>query len=269
MNNQLNYLRSFALELTAQANRVRNLIGDRHWLSDGTHKEHLLASLLQRHLPATTLLAKGFVADLQQPALCSMEQDLLVLDTSFEGPLFHQGGLVVASPDSVIATVSVKSTLRADSLRDTIVNQNSVRQIVQTTAPNRDVFCGGYFFCASSDFDHNGPKLYRTYEASCADAICPMPIGEVVPANPIGPDMICCGGSLALKAIGTASGNTCSAVVRGYDCDGVAAAVLIASILEAVAHYRGKSGSELSILLENAAMKPLDPPAHEFRAKMR
>src|SRR4051794_17511886 len=44
--NRQRYLVSLAEELYAQANRVRDLIGDAHWLSDGHHKEYLLIDLL-------------------------------------------------------------------------------------------------------------------------------------------------------------------------------------------------------------------------------
>jgi hypothetical protein len=50
--NPAGYLKSIADELTVQANRVRDLIGNAHWLSDGHHKEYLLTALLQRHLPS-------------------------------------------------------------------------------------------------------------------------------------------------------------------------------------------------------------------------
>jgi hypothetical protein len=196
-----------------------------------------------------------------------MEQDLLILDTMVEGPLFAQGGLVVASPDTVIATVSVKSTLRIASLKETVANQNSVRQVVQTASPGKSVFCGGYFFATELEGDKDAAKLYRAYEEACAEARCPSPLGENAPANPIGPDMLCSDETLALKAVGSTSGDTCDASIRGFHCDGLAAAVLVASVLESVAIHRGKVGAELSGLLDNISMVPFTPPVHEFTAR--
>src|SRR5688572_9178491 len=102
------YLRSLSTELTAQADRVRHLIGDRHWLHEGRHKEHLLGEVLRRHLPATATASTGFVVSPTQ-AICSREQDLLVLDCSAEAPVFSQGGLTIAFPQTVLASISIKT----------------------------------------------------------------------------------------------------------------------------------------------------------------
>src|SRR5689334_16926955 len=120
------YFKSLADELLSQANRMRNLIGDKHWLTDGHHKEYLLTTLLERHLPSGMLASRGFVVDPRFTELCSREQDILIVDTSLQGPLFNQGGTVIALPRSVVGAISVKSTLTTKSLEDTIENQNSV-----------------------------------------------------------------------------------------------------------------------------------------------
>jgi len=57
----LAYHKSIALELDDSKNRVRNLIGSRHWLSDGEHKETLLRRLLRSHVPETVNVGSGFV----------------------------------------------------------------------------------------------------------------------------------------------------------------------------------------------------------------
>lgn len=51
--NDLEYLESWSNELIARASRVRQLIGSRHWLSDGHHKEMLVREFLKRYLPVT------------------------------------------------------------------------------------------------------------------------------------------------------------------------------------------------------------------------
>lgn len=124
------YFRSLASELQAQADRVRNLIGDLHWLSDGHHKEYLLTTLLERHLPGNTLVGRGFVVDPTDPGAQSKEQDIIILDTTVEGPLFNQGGLLVSLPSGVLATISVKSTMSAQTISDSVSNQASVRRVL-------------------------------------------------------------------------------------------------------------------------------------------
>ena len=38
--------------------------------------------------------ARGFVIDPNDEGVCSREQDILIVDTTAEGPVFHQGGVV-------------------------------------------------------------------------------------------------------------------------------------------------------------------------------
>ena len=74
------YLSSLAKELSSSSDRVRDLIGNAHWLTDGHHKEHLLRSVLARHLPSGMVAARGFVLDPSSEGVCSTEQDILVVD---------------------------------------------------------------------------------------------------------------------------------------------------------------------------------------------
>ena len=98
--NRLQYLRSLADELRSQANRVRDLIGGAHWLSEGTHKEILLVELIKRHLPAGMIAARGFLVNDTDHSIVSKEQDILIVDTLAEAPMFKQGGLVLKQAKS-------------------------------------------------------------------------------------------------------------------------------------------------------------------------
>ena len=114
------YLASMSEELLSQANRVRDLIGDRHWFSDGHHKEQLLASLLRRHLPADVIVSRGFVIDPSDAGWCSKEQDILVVNAHQEAPIFQQGDLIICFPRTVLAAISVKTRMDRATILDTI-----------------------------------------------------------------------------------------------------------------------------------------------------
>ena len=103
------YFRSLSAELDVQADRVRSLIGDAHWLSDGGHKEALLRGLIERHMPSGTLVSRGFLVGPLSPTVCSREQDVLVLNTSTDSPFFNSGGLAITSSEHAYACLSVKS----------------------------------------------------------------------------------------------------------------------------------------------------------------
>ena len=45
------FLKSWSAEIKSKANRVRDLIGDVHWLSDGNHKETLIRAFIRSYVP--------------------------------------------------------------------------------------------------------------------------------------------------------------------------------------------------------------------------
>ena len=106
------YLESWGLELTARQNRVRLLIGDAHWLSDGHHKEAILREFLQRYLPSEVVCSTGFIRAATPEKRCSPEVDILVYSGRVHLPYFSEGGISIVDPASVLANIEVKSSFR-------------------------------------------------------------------------------------------------------------------------------------------------------------
>ena len=101
------YFRSLTAELNGLQNRVRQLIGDAHWPTDGAWKESILKMILRRHLPPTLSVGSGFIV---APGKASSQIDILVYDNS--GPvLFRDGDLVVVTPQIVRGVIEVKTSL--------------------------------------------------------------------------------------------------------------------------------------------------------------
>jgi hypothetical protein len=134
------YLRSLSMEIQSRANRVRHLIGDKHFLTDGHHKEYVLQSMLQKFLPHGVICARGFVVRDHSLSAISNEQDLLLVDTRRCAPLFYESGVVVTFPENVRAAVSVKSTLSSTSLLDSVKGLNSIPRIESEQQPWLGVF---------------------------------------------------------------------------------------------------------------------------------
>ncbi len=103
------YLSSWSSELLARADRVRQLIGDAHWLSDGHHKESLIREFLGRYLPNNLSISTGFVRAAGQETKCSPEIDILILDPAKHPPFFNEGGLSIVPPSSVVAHYEIKT----------------------------------------------------------------------------------------------------------------------------------------------------------------
>jgi len=124
------YLKSWADELLSRANRVRQLIGDAHWLSDGHHKEYVLREFLNRYLSPQLLIGRGFVRPPDEARCCSPEIDIVIADPLCHPALFCEGGLLIAPPSSVVAHIEVKSLLNKGNLRDALANQIATKHIL-------------------------------------------------------------------------------------------------------------------------------------------
>lgn len=57
----LSYISSIGSELKNSKDRIRNLIGSSHWLTDGEHKETILGNVLKNHIPEIFNIGSGFV----------------------------------------------------------------------------------------------------------------------------------------------------------------------------------------------------------------
>lgn len=140
------YLESWGLELTARQNRVRLLIGDAHWLSDGHHKEAILRDFLQRYLPHEVACSTGFVRAATAGKRCSPEVDILLYSARVHLPYFTEGGISIVDPASVLATLEVKSSFSAPTLRDALENIKATRALAAPEKLAASNLWSGLFF---------------------------------------------------------------------------------------------------------------------------
>ena len=237
------FLASIANELASQSNRVRDLIGSRHWLSDGHHKEFLLRTLVRRHLPSGTLACRGFVISPVEPELCSNEQDILIVDTTREAPVFYQGGLAVCFPRTLLGTISVKTRSDRKEVLDSIKGLNSVRDVARDSADSRAIWCGAYFFEAGDAITATPAAAFAIIRDGLANYPALPPAVPPPQPPPVGPDLFCAGADLiyrldhgVMKDQQLASP---AARLRGFRCLGLASALFVADLLDHVAVRRG------------------------------
>lgn len=100
------YHKSIGDEFRSLKDRIRNLIGSSHWLSDGEHKEAVLRNAIRSRLPEIYRVGKGFVCYQNGN---SKQLDILI--TSKQKPtLFKEGDLVIVTADCVEAIIEVKTS---------------------------------------------------------------------------------------------------------------------------------------------------------------
>jgi len=266
--NRFDYFKSLGDELLSQHNRVRNLIGNRHWVSDGHHKEYLLTSLLKRYIPANVILSRGFIVDPNDSELCSKEQDIIAVSTKEHGPLFNQGGLIVALSNTVIASISIKTKMTRKEIKNTVENQNTAKSVIASSAEGLPpLYCAGYFFEANESIHKNPSSVFDIYK----EAVDLYPIRKLLlfqsPCLVPGPDIMCCGDKYVYTIRSENHSDSCKqkqVKILGYDCDHLAVAVFLATILDHISSYTSNRTGSLSHLVDCPSIRPLDPSCKSF-----
>lgn len=110
--NMIPYFKSISEELSSLKLRIRNLMTDPHWVTDGEWKESVLRNMLRRYLPETIKVGRGFI---YSQGTCSSQIDVLLYDTSYP-ILFKDGDLVFITPDAVRGIIEVKSNVNYQTL---------------------------------------------------------------------------------------------------------------------------------------------------------
>jgi len=108
------YFLSLTAKLDALKGRVRQIIEDQHWQTDGEWKESVIRQMLRRQLPASVSVGRGFVIT---GAQSSHQLDVLVFDAS-KPILFKDGDLVFLTPDAVLGVIEVKSRVNPSIVAD-------------------------------------------------------------------------------------------------------------------------------------------------------
>jgi hypothetical protein len=143
------YHKSIARELDATKDRVRQLIGQRHWQTDGEHKEAIIRRVLRNHLPESARIGKGFVCFKDRP---STQIDVLI--TAADKPtLFKDGELALVTPDAVRAVIEVKTSMRSSAgLTEALEKLSDNLEYIRQTQTD----CVGGLF-VFEEADYRGP----------------------------------------------------------------------------------------------------------------
>jgi hypothetical protein len=164
-------LNSWAEELHVRANRVRQLIGAAHWLSDGHHKEYILAEFFARHLPAGLTVGRGFVRPPDPEMPVSREIDILITDPSIHPPWFREGGLTIAPPECVAGQIHVKTGFGHGEISDVIGGISETARLCMLGASQSHVWGGAFFYRQDIHADAIGRTLRHILNARLKEGV--------------------------------------------------------------------------------------------------
>ena len=111
------YFQSLTYECEVLKDRVRHLIDNAHWPTDGEWKESVLRSMIRRSAPESVTVGRGFVVHQEG---CSSQIDVLIYDNSMP-ILYKDGDLVFITPSACRGIVEVKSNTTLPAFRKAAV----------------------------------------------------------------------------------------------------------------------------------------------------
>ena len=114
MTDVVSYFKSLSKELEAQKDRVRNFIGNHHWLSDGEWKEGVLRSVIASRLPDSVKIGRGFVLTEEE---ISTQCDVILYKSDYP-VLFRDGGFVILPTEAVLGIKSEDHAWWQDVLKN-------------------------------------------------------------------------------------------------------------------------------------------------------
>lgn len=123
----LKFQKSITQELDIVKNRVRNLIGNKHWGEEGRYKEAVLKTVINRFLPSNLSIGTGFIVGEvgNENSIISNQIDLIVYDNTIP-VLFNEGDFIITTEKNVKGIIEVKSKLNITNFRKAIRDFNNL-----------------------------------------------------------------------------------------------------------------------------------------------
>lgn len=157
--NFLTYQKSIGEALKIEQNRIRNLIGSSHWLTDGEYKESILRKVLKDFLPEIYRVGTGFVcypnieeagdnsSQEEEPRNNSNQIDILITSKKFP-TLYKSGELHFVTPECVNAIVEVKTKLtNGEQIKEVLQKlSNDVKKIRKNLLEGQECWAGLFVY---------------------------------------------------------------------------------------------------------------------------
>lgn len=145
----------------------------------GASRENVLREYIKQLLPQKYAVGNGVITDVEGTQ--SKQQDFFVYD-SFNSPTFlHMDSSSIVPVESVYATIEIKSTLSKETLRQSIDNIKSVKELKITVLKNSFIVPEQYNFILGTIFAYTSDSAIETI-AQNVDNICKNIPKEIQPS---------------------------------------------------------------------------------------
>jgi len=145
------FQKSITEELNVVRNRVRNLIGNRHWGEEGRYKEAILKNILRKFLSQNISVGTGFIIGSNNQHRISKQIDIIIYENSYP-VLFSEGDFIITTMKNVKGIIEVKSNIGTGNNSF----QNVIKQFDETIEPINNYFSNRKLFLAIFAFEFSG-----------------------------------------------------------------------------------------------------------------
>ena len=160
-------IESMAKKMSIDYQEVTNHI--EHMGLRGSSRENILREYIKHLLPQKFAVGNGIITDVNGTQ--SKQQDFFVYD-AFNSPIFlHMESSCIIPVESVYATVEVKSTLTKETLKQSIENIRSVKQLEITVLKNSPFIPAQFNFILGTVFSYTSDSAIETVVQN-VDEIC-------------------------------------------------------------------------------------------------
>ena len=160
-------IESMAKKMSIDYQEVTNHI--EHMGLRGSSRENILREYIKQLLPQKFAVGNGIITDVNGTQ--SKQQDFFVYD-AFNSPIFlHMESSCIIPVESVYATVEVKSTLTKETLKQSIENIRSVKQLEITVLKNSPFIPAQFNFILGTVFSYTSDSAIETVVQN-VDEIC-------------------------------------------------------------------------------------------------
>jgi hypothetical protein len=152
------YHKSISSELKSTKSRIRQLIGNAHWLADGEHKESVLRKVIEEFAPESLRIGKGFVCypDSGGTNTSSSKQIDILITSKSKPTLYKDLDLHLVTADAVEAIVEVKTKLQVgEKLENALKSVSSNARQIRENSRNQTICWAGLFVYESGNISHS------------------------------------------------------------------------------------------------------------------
>lgn len=154
------YMKSLTYELISIKDRVRNFIGDNHWVSVGNHHEQILFQLIKEKLPNTVGICTGFVINIEDSKTLNTKRitkqiDIIIYDRAFS-PLYKFNDFGIIESRNVLGIIEVKAAFKGNQFKNAVESANYNGEII-----NKKSIFNGIFSFEIGDLTINENKISK------------------------------------------------------------------------------------------------------------